>query len=70
MWSLDPAIRDHVGLAEYAWDFNNPGSMAGFGAVAAGTPMAQLAASVMSGQGDRSGPSEGAPETPEAPAPP
>jgi hypothetical protein len=31
MWSLDPAIRDHVGLAEYAWDFNQPGSMAGFG---------------------------------------
>ncbi|MDQ6437678.1 DUF3306 domain-containing protein [Mesorhizobium sp. LHD-90] len=31
MWSLDPAIRDHVGLAEYAWDFNQPGAMAGFG---------------------------------------
>ncbi|RWP69970.1 DUF3306 domain-containing protein [Mesorhizobium sp.] len=31
MWSLDPAIRDHVGPSEYAWDFNNPGSMAGFG---------------------------------------
>jgi hypothetical protein len=55
MWSLDPAIRDHVGLAEYAWDFNNPGSMAGFGAVAAGTPMAQLAASIMSGQGSVAG---------------
>jgi hypothetical protein len=31
MWSLDPGIRDHIGLAEYAWDFNQPGSMAGFG---------------------------------------
>jgi hypothetical protein len=31
MWSLDPSIRDHIGLAEYAWDFNQPGSMAGFG---------------------------------------
>ena len=31
MWSLDPNIRDHVGLSEYAWDFNQPGSMAGFG---------------------------------------
>ena len=31
MWSLDPEIRDHVGLSEYAWDFNQPGSMAGFG---------------------------------------
>ncbi|RUV60049.1 DUF3306 domain-containing protein [Mesorhizobium sp. M5C.F.Ca.IN.020.29.1.1] len=30
MWSLDPAIRDHIGPSEYAWDFNRPGSMAGF----------------------------------------
>lgn len=30
-WSLDPAIRDFVGPAEYAWDYNAPGSMAGFG---------------------------------------
>lgn len=33
MWSLDPAIRDYVGPSEYAWDFNRPGSMAGFGAL-------------------------------------
>jgi hypothetical protein len=32
-WSLDPVIRDFVGPAEYAWDYNNPGSMAGFGAL-------------------------------------
>lgn len=31
IWSLDPAIRDYVGPSEYAWDFNQPGSMAGFG---------------------------------------
>ncbi|RVA52381.1 DUF3306 domain-containing protein [Mesorhizobium sp. M7A.F.Ca.US.001.01.1.1] len=31
MWSLDPAIRDYVGPSEYAWDFNQAGSMAGFG---------------------------------------
>ncbi|MCC2688261.1 MAG: hypothetical protein K0S21_1064 [Rhizobiaceae bacterium] len=31
MWSLDPVIRDYVGPAEYAWNFNEPGSMAGFG---------------------------------------
>jgi hypothetical protein len=30
-WSADPAIRDHVGLAENAWDFNDPNAMAGFG---------------------------------------
>lgn len=36
MWSLDPAIRDHIGLSEYAWDFNQPGSMGGFGPLEAG----------------------------------
>jgi len=30
-WSADPAIRDFVGLAENAWDFNAPGAIAGFG---------------------------------------
>jgi hypothetical protein len=33
MWSLDPAIRDHVGLAECAWDFNQPESIPGFGSL-------------------------------------
>jgi hypothetical protein len=31
MWSLDPVIRDYIGPSEYAWDFNKPGSMPGFG---------------------------------------
>ena len=30
-WSADPAIREFVGLAENAWDFNDPNAMAGFG---------------------------------------
>ncbi|WP_439370265.1 DUF3306 domain-containing protein [Bradyrhizobium sp. DASA03120] len=30
-WSADPAIRDFVGLAENAWDFNDPSAMPGFG---------------------------------------
>lgn len=29
-WAADPAIRDFVGLAEYAWDFNDPNAMPGF----------------------------------------
>jgi hypothetical protein len=33
LWLADPAIRDFVGLADYAWDFNAPGSMPGFGAL-------------------------------------
>lgn len=32
-WSSDPAIRDFVGLAENAWDFNDPSAMAGFGSL-------------------------------------
>jgi uncharacterized protein DUF3306 len=30
-WAADPKIRGFVGLAENAWDFNAPGSIAGFG---------------------------------------
>lgn len=30
MWSLDPKIRDFVGPADYAWDFNAPGGVPGF----------------------------------------
>lgn len=30
-WTADPAIRDFVGLAENAWDFNDPNAMLGFG---------------------------------------
>jgi hypothetical protein len=32
-WAADPAIRDFVGLAENAWDFNDPNSMPGFGSL-------------------------------------
>jgi hypothetical protein len=30
IWSLDPAIRDFVGPADYAWDFNAPDGVPGF----------------------------------------
>ena len=30
-WTADPAIRDFIGLAENAWDFNAPGGVPGFG---------------------------------------
>ena len=33
VWTTDLKIRDFVGLADYDWDFNAPGSMAGFGAL-------------------------------------
>ena len=31
VWAADPKIRDFVGLADYDWDFNRPGAIAGFG---------------------------------------
>lgn len=30
MWTLDPIIRDFVGPADYAWDFNAPDGVPGF----------------------------------------
>jgi TorA maturation chaperone TorD len=30
VWAIDPAIRDFVSPAEYAWDFNDPNSIPGF----------------------------------------
>jgi hypothetical protein len=30
-WASDPAIRDFIGIAENQWDFNDPGSIPGFG---------------------------------------
>jgi len=32
-WAADPTIRDFVGLAENAWDFNAPNAVPGFGAL-------------------------------------
>lgn len=46
MWSLDPAIRDHVGLSEYAWDFNRPGAMRGFGPLEAGRAVVDFLSSL------------------------
>jgi hypothetical protein len=30
MWSVDPVIRDFIGPADYAWDFNAPDGVPGF----------------------------------------
>jgi hypothetical protein len=32
-WTSDPAIRDFIGIAENQWDFNDPDSIPGFGAL-------------------------------------
>lgn len=53
-WALDPAIRDFVGPAEYAWDFNAPDGVPGF-ALELGGDAAKLLAQAMG-----LGPEEGA----------
>jgi hypothetical protein len=66
-WATDPKIRDFVGLADYDWDFNAPGAIAGFGAL---EPSEELRRQVarMVGRSLADGQSEKpAPTPPEAP---
>jgi hypothetical protein len=42
-WSLDPAIRDFVEVAENQYDWNVAGGVPGFGELAPGTDLASLA---------------------------
>ena len=46
-WAADPKIRDFVGLADYDWDFNAPGSMAGFGPLEMTEELRQIAARII-----------------------
>jgi hypothetical protein len=46
-WVADPAIRDFVGLAENAWDFNAPGGVPGFEPLRAIDDVRRLAAQVV-----------------------
>jgi hypothetical protein len=46
-WAADPKIRDFVGLADYDWDFNTPGSMAGFEALEMTDELRRLAAQII-----------------------
>jgi len=46
-WSVDPAIRDFVGLSDYAWDFHAPGSMPGFGPLEMTDDLRQVVARIL-----------------------
>jgi hypothetical protein len=61
-WTADPAIRDFVGLAENAWDFNDPNAMPGFGPL--DCSQAELAAWVDRIVGGLHDPAEAQPDTP------
>jgi hypothetical protein len=68
MWSLDPAIRDHIGLAEYAWDFNQPGTMAGFGPLEAKEAAAGFLATMSRGVPADPDTTAAAPDNPDQPS--
>jgi hypothetical protein len=73
-WAADPKIRDHVSPADYDWDFNAPGAMAGFGPIEMTEELRRVAADIIgqmsrpdqadtrtdqtSGEADRSRPSD------------
>ena len=68
MWSLDPAIRDYIGPSEYAWDFNQPGSMAGFGPLDdAGEHVAEFLSRMSGGMRTAWADAAPSPEAPPAP---
>ena len=46
-WVLDPLIRDHIEPIECGWDFNDPNSMTGFGALDANVDPAAMLRQIM-----------------------
>jgi hypothetical protein len=46
-WTTDPAIRDFIGIAENQWDFTDPASIPGFGALDATGEGPRLVAEAM-----------------------
>ncbi len=54
-WSVDPKIRDYVGLSENSWDFNAPGSMAGFGPLEMTDELRRLVARMVGGEAGETG---------------
>jgi hypothetical protein len=46
-WASDPKIRDFVGLADYDWDFNASGAMAGFGPLEMTDDLRRMAAQII-----------------------
>lgn len=66
MWTLDPAIRDYIGPAEYAWDFNAPDGVPGFALQLSGDAKRLLAQAMGLLEEE---PAEKAPEPPAAAEP-
>ena len=50
LWVGDPAIRDFIGPADYAWDWNTPGGVPGVGPLRAMDDVAKLLARAIGGE--------------------
>jgi Protein of unknown function (DUF3306) len=61
VWALDSGIANYLGPVDYAWDFNDPAGIPGFGPLGAEVDVAGMLKQVM---GEREPPTEalGAPE--------
>ena len=69
-WTLDPAIRDFIGPADYAWDYNAPEGVPGF-ALELGGDVTRLLAQAIGALKEAAAPAEPeAPTEPEAPGAP
>jgi len=64
VWSADPGIRDFVGPADYAWDFNAPDGVPGFALNLGGADIKKLLAQAI---GDVTAPDEATEEQQAAP---
>ena len=53
VWTVDPAIRDFVGLAENAWDFTDPNAMPGFGPLEATEDIRRMVAGIVDSIGEQ-----------------
>jgi hypothetical protein len=67
-WTLDPAIRDFIGPADYAWDYNAPDGVPGFALELGGDVKRLLAQAI--GALEEMAPRDGTPEDGPAPDPP
>lgn len=68
VWTVDPSIRDFVGLAENAWDFTDPHAMPGFGPLEDTEEIRRMVASIVDSIGNQAKKAaiESSPEAPEA----
>lgn len=54
-WTMDPAIRDFVGLQENDWDFTKPDGVPGFGALPSGIDIKKMIAQIFGEAGGEPG---------------